>query len=116
MAHNQLDYFRSQQRLLLNGQRKPTGRGEMLDLLRHEDFSLPDKEAERIKAEWVEEDKVIGYQLAKKYRAHDQLPPCHDCPPLVLAYCYITGKHCRDFNKWGNTGKRRPTERQREAV
>jgi|LGOV01.1.fsa_nt_gb hypothetical protein len=108
-------YYRKQHSLMLRGLRKPDGKGEMLDLLRHEKFSMSSTKAAQIKKEWEQEDKIVGRNLARVYKYRDEPPPCHDCPPEVFGFCYVTSKQCRGFEVWGNSGKRRATEQEREA-
>ncbi len=108
------DYHLRCKREIFRGERPPAGPGEVFDLIAHQGFDLPPVAAERFKVQWQRNDNVIHRNYAKSYKMTDQLPPCHDCPPMVVAFCANSGRECKAFATWTVEGTRRLTVAEAE--
>jgi hypothetical protein len=92
---------------VLSGAIDPAGPGEMADLMRHEGFSCSEQKAAIIKGLWAEEDRIIHRNMARVYKWHDDLPPCHRCHAKLFAFCMSTCRECKEFQVWAGDGKRK---------
>ena len=107
-------YFYRCKREVLRGDRDPAGPGEVVDLIAHKGFNVPPLDAEQFKARWKRNDNAIHRNYAESYKMTDQLPPCHDCPPMVVAFCASSGRECKAFATWTVEGTRRLTVAEAE--
>lgn len=108
------DYFYRCKREVLRGDRDPAGPGEVVDLIAHKGFNVQPLDAEQFKARWKRNDNAIHRNYAESYKMTDQLPPCHDCPPMVVAFCASSGRECKAFATWTVEGTRRLTVAEAE--
>ena len=109
------DYHLRCKREIFRGERPPAGPGEVFDLIAHKGFTLPQETADQLKSRWVSIDNVIHRNYSRRLGMNDQFPPCHTCPPMVVAYCEATGQECKAFTTWTTEGTRRLTMVQQES-
>jgi hypothetical protein len=95
----------AQSKRVKNRQEPPYGRGETLELMRHEGRTY--RHTGLLKWFWQEQDKIIHANFRLVYKMKNDLPPCHDCQSQIVAFCCDTGSECRAFIQWADTGKRR---------